>query len=110
MHTHTAQFKDWFSNPLTGAVETGQEVSRQLVERLHGVLRPFLLRCVPRCVAHGARRRAQRQCAAMQRLSVAAGSRRPRQASQRCAAARLSHLSLSCAHGLVTLILQAPEE
>jgi hypothetical protein len=39
------QFKDWFSNPLTGAVETGQEVSRQLVERLHGVLRPFLLRC-----------------------------------------------------------------
>lgn len=38
------QFKDWFSNPLTGAVETGQEVSRQLVERLHGVLRPFLLR------------------------------------------------------------------
>jgi hypothetical protein len=40
------QFKDWFSNPLTGAVETGQEVSRQLVERLHGVLRPFLLRYV----------------------------------------------------------------
>jgi hypothetical protein len=39
-----AQFKDWFSNPLTGAVETGQEVSKQLVERLHGVLRPFLLR------------------------------------------------------------------
>lgn len=38
------QFKDWFSNPLTGAVETGQEVSKQLVERLHGVLRPFLLR------------------------------------------------------------------
>lgn len=41
-----AQFKDWFSNPLTGAVETGQEVSAQLVERLHGVLRPFLLRWV----------------------------------------------------------------
>jgi hypothetical protein len=40
-----AQFKDWFSNPLTGAVEAGQEVSGQLVERLHGVLRPFLLRC-----------------------------------------------------------------
>jgi SNF2 family DNA or RNA helicase len=39
-----AQFKDWFSNPLTGAVEAGQEVSGQLVERLHGVLRPFLLR------------------------------------------------------------------
>lgn len=39
-----AQFKDWFSNPLSGAVETGQEVSGQLVERLHGVLRPFLLR------------------------------------------------------------------
>jgi hypothetical protein len=40
-----AQFKDWFSNPLTGAVESGEGVSQQLVERLHGVLRPFLLRC-----------------------------------------------------------------
>ncbi len=39
-----AQFKDWFSNPLTGAVETGAAVSGALVERLHGVLRPFLLR------------------------------------------------------------------
>ncbi|WIA40512.1 hypothetical protein OEZ86_013861 [Tetradesmus obliquus] len=39
-----AQFKDWFSNPLSGAVEAGGEVSVQLVERLHGVLRPFLLR------------------------------------------------------------------
>ena len=39
-----AQFKDWFSNPLSGAVESGEAVSRQLVERLHGVLRPFLLR------------------------------------------------------------------
>ena len=39
-----AQFKDWFSNPLTGAVESGENVSGQLVERLHGVLRPFLLR------------------------------------------------------------------
>jgi E1A-binding protein p400 len=39
-----AQFKDWFSNPLTGAVEAGEAVSHALVERLHGVLRPFLLR------------------------------------------------------------------
>lgn len=39
-----AQFKDWFCNPLTGAVEAGTAVSGQLVERLHGVLRPFLLR------------------------------------------------------------------
>lgn len=44
LFSHPPQFKDWFSNPLTGAVETGQEVSKQLVERLHGVLRPFLLR------------------------------------------------------------------
>lgn len=55
-----AQFKDWFSNPLTGAVEAGQEVSGQLVERLHGVLRPFLLRwggvaAVPACCTAGLR-------------------------------------------------------
>jgi hypothetical protein len=39
------QFKDWFSNPLTGMVEGSQDVNRALVERLHSVLRPFLLRC-----------------------------------------------------------------
>jgi len=47
-----AQFKDWFSNPLTGLVEGGGAAggaaaavaAQGLVERLHGVLRPFLLR------------------------------------------------------------------
>ncbi|EIE18784.1 hypothetical protein COCSUDRAFT_221, partial [Coccomyxa subellipsoidea C-169] len=39
-----AQFKDWFSNPLTGMVEGQEAVNKALVERLHGVLRPFLLR------------------------------------------------------------------
>ncbi|KAK9804733.1 hypothetical protein WJX72_002805 [[Myrmecia] bisecta] len=38
------QFKDWFSNPLTGMVEGQETVNKELVERLHGVLRPFLLR------------------------------------------------------------------
>ena len=39
-----AQFKDWFSNPLSGMVEGAAAVNRATVERLHGVLRPFLLR------------------------------------------------------------------
>jgi len=39
-----AEFKSWFSNPLTGMVESGEAVNRELVSRLHGVLRPFLLR------------------------------------------------------------------
>ncbi|KAL4852636.1 Protein PHOTOPERIOD-INDEPENDENT EARLY FLOWERING 1 [Chlorella vulgaris] len=39
-----AQFKDWFSNPLTGMVEGSAEMNRAIVERLHAVLRPFLLR------------------------------------------------------------------
>jgi len=38
------QFRDWFSNPLTGMVEGDASVNRDLVGRLHGVLRPFLLR------------------------------------------------------------------
>ncbi|KAL0041297.1 hypothetical protein WJX77_011458 [Trebouxia sp. C0004] len=39
-----AQFKDWFNNPLVGMVEGQQEVNKGIVERLHSVLRPFLLR------------------------------------------------------------------
>ncbi len=37
-------FKEWFSNPLTGMVEDTQEYNEGLVRRLHKVLRPFLLR------------------------------------------------------------------
>ncbi|KFM26869.1 Helicase swr1 [Auxenochlorella protothecoides] len=45
-----AQFKDWFSNPLTGMVEGSAEMNRAIVERLHAVLRPFLLRRLKRDV------------------------------------------------------------
>ena len=37
-------FKEWFSNPLTGMVEDSAEYNENLVKRLHKVLRPFLLR------------------------------------------------------------------
>jgi E1A-binding protein p400 len=37
-------FKEWFSNPLTGMVEDSAEYNDSLVRRLHKVLRPFLLR------------------------------------------------------------------
>lgn len=37
-------FKEWFSNPLTGMVEDTAEYNDSLVKRLHKVLRPFLLR------------------------------------------------------------------
>jgi len=39
-----SEFKEWFSNPLTGMVEGSQEYNESLVRRLHKVLRPFLLR------------------------------------------------------------------
>ena len=39
-----SEFKNWFSSPLTGMVEGGDGVNMDLVSRLHGVLRPFLLR------------------------------------------------------------------
>lgn len=38
------EFKDWFVNPLTGMVEGSHEYNQELVQRLHKVLRPFLLR------------------------------------------------------------------
>ena len=37
-------FKEWFSNPLTGMVEGSADYNDQLIQRLHKVLRPFLLR------------------------------------------------------------------
>jgi len=38
-----AEFKHWFANPLTAIVEQGDE-HRAAVERLHAVMRPFILR------------------------------------------------------------------
>ncbi|XP_064649340.1 helicase domino-like isoform X3 [Lineus longissimus] len=37
-------FKEWFSNPLSGMVEGSQEYNESIIRRLHKVLRPFLLR------------------------------------------------------------------
>uniref|UniRef100_A0A1I7U8T0 Helicase domino n=1 Tax=Caenorhabditis tropicalis TaxID=1561998 RepID=A0A1I7U8T0_9PELO len=37
-------FKDWFSNPLTGMMEGNMEFNAPLIGRLHKVLRPFILR------------------------------------------------------------------
>jgi len=37
-------FKEWFSNPMTGMVEGNSEYNDSLIRRLHKVLRPFILR------------------------------------------------------------------
>lgn len=39
-----SEFREWFNNPITGMIEGSEEVNETLVARLHGVLRPFLLR------------------------------------------------------------------
>ncbi|MCO5555305.1 hypothetical protein L7F22_008850 [Adiantum nelumboides] len=38
------QFRDWFNNPITGMVEGQEQINKPLVDRLHNVLRPFILR------------------------------------------------------------------
>eukprot|EP01050_Picozoa_sp_SAG11_P001807 SAG11_NODE_84_length_17377_cov_78.572578_8_plen_1648_part_00 len=38
------EFKDWFSNPLNGMAGDKEQMNKHLVGRLHGVLRPFILR------------------------------------------------------------------
>jgi len=38
------EFKEWFSNPVTGMVEGKTSHNEKIIERLHGILRPFLLR------------------------------------------------------------------
>jgi SNF2 family DNA or RNA helicase len=37
------EFKEWF-NPVSGMIEGKERASQELIDRLHGVLRPFLLR------------------------------------------------------------------
>ncbi|KAK8964092.1 DNA helicase INO80 [Platanthera guangdongensis] len=44
------EFKDWFSNPISGMVEGQEKVNREVVDRLHNVLRPFILRRLKRDV------------------------------------------------------------
>ncbi|KAF2314573.1 hypothetical protein GH714_027718 [Hevea brasiliensis] len=44
------EFKDWFSNPISGMVEGQEKVNKEVVDRLHNVLRPFLLRRLKRDV------------------------------------------------------------
>ncbi|XP_065203272.1 helicase domino-like isoform X2 [Planococcus citri] len=38
------EFKEWFSNPVTGMIEGNAEYNENIIKRLHKVLRPFLLR------------------------------------------------------------------
>ncbi|XP_014611101.1 PREDICTED: helicase domino isoform X2 [Polistes canadensis] len=38
------EFKEWFSNPVTGMIEGNSEYNEKIIRRLHKVLRPFLLR------------------------------------------------------------------
>ncbi|XP_019414895.1 PREDICTED: protein PHOTOPERIOD-INDEPENDENT EARLY FLOWERING 1 isoform X1 [Lupinus angustifolius] len=44
------EFKDWFCNPISGMVEGEEKVNKEVVDRLHNVLRPFLLRRLKRDV------------------------------------------------------------
>ncbi|CAJ1967449.1 unnamed protein product [Sphenostylis stenocarpa] len=44
------EFKDWFSNPISGMVEGEEKINKEVVDRLHNVLRPFLLRRLKRDV------------------------------------------------------------
>ncbi|XP_014224907.1 helicase domino isoform X1 [Trichogramma pretiosum] len=38
------EFKEWFSNPVSGMIEGNNEYNENIIRRLHKVLRPFLLR------------------------------------------------------------------
>ncbi|KAK8568847.1 hypothetical protein V6N13_106729 [Hibiscus sabdariffa] len=44
------EFKDWFCNPISGMIEGQERVSKEVVDRLHNVLRPFILRRLKRDV------------------------------------------------------------
>ncbi|XWS58915.1 hypothetical protein CRYUN_Cryun08bG0075400 [Craigia yunnanensis] len=44
------EFKDWFSNPISGMIEGQERVNKEVIDRLHNVLRPFILRRLKRDV------------------------------------------------------------
>ncbi|CAM8976130.1 unnamed protein product [Rhodiola kirilowii] len=44
------EFKDWFSNPISSMVDGQDKVNREVIDRLHNVLRPFILRRLKRDV------------------------------------------------------------
>lgn len=44
------EFKDWFCNPISGMVEGQERVNKEVIDRLHNVLRPFILRRLKRDV------------------------------------------------------------
>ncbi|XP_062112226.1 protein PHOTOPERIOD-INDEPENDENT EARLY FLOWERING 1 isoform X3 [Humulus lupulus] len=44
------EFKDWFCNPIAGMVEGQEKVNKEVIDRLHNVLRPFILRRLKRDV------------------------------------------------------------
>ncbi|CAN6246522.1 unnamed protein product [Urochloa humidicola] len=44
------EFKDWFCNPISGMVEGQDKVNKEVIDRLHNVLRPFILRRLKRDV------------------------------------------------------------
>ncbi|PIA31865.1 hypothetical protein AQUCO_04700010v1 [Aquilegia coerulea] len=44
------EFKDWFSNPISGMVDGQEKVNKEVIDRLHNVLRPFILRRLKRDV------------------------------------------------------------
>ena len=39
-----SDFKEWFCNPVNNMIEGSSELNESLISRLHGVLRPFILR------------------------------------------------------------------
>jgi SNF2-related domain/Helicase conserved C-terminal domain/Myb-like DNA-binding domain len=43
-------FKEWFSRPVDEMIEGAEQFNRDLIDRLHGVLRPFILRRLKRDV------------------------------------------------------------
>lgn len=45
-----SEFREWFANPLSEMIEGEQEYQMSLVQRLHKVLRPFILRRLKRDV------------------------------------------------------------
>ncbi|XP_062219951.1 protein PHOTOPERIOD-INDEPENDENT EARLY FLOWERING 1-like isoform X2 [Phragmites australis] len=44
------EFKDWFCNPISGMVDGQDKVNKEIIDRLHNVLRPFILRRLKRDV------------------------------------------------------------
>ncbi|MCD9645695.1 Pharynx and intestine in excess protein 1 [Datura stramonium] len=90
----------WFCNPISGMVEGQEKVNKEVVDRLHNVLRPFILRRLKRDV--------EKQLPSKHEHVIYYGSRRQRNLYENFIASSETQATLASSNffGMISVIMQ----